>query len=107
VTLAEAIDMRLRQAALVGWRVSARRQIVVAEASATLILGWLGDLPLSTADTDDLPSGVTAREWDAPPDSEDRIDVPDEAAILAAAKRLRSSYVARGDAADCTIYWMR
>ena len=120
-TLAEALETRLRQAALVGWRIGARKLIEIVADSATLTLGWIDDRGLSAAepgarkiadhvvniDLDGLPPGVTAIEWDALPDTRDLIAVPTEAEIKAAARRLDCKWVDRGNADNLLIYWIR
>lgn len=47
--LGQAIDDRLRQASLVGWLLSRRRQLLIQAGHATLILGWLDDRGLAPA----------------------------------------------------------
>jgi len=110
MTLTEALDMRLRQAALVGWRLGARRQIEVTNFGVTLTLNWLDDRHLAPAESSelhDLPEGVKAFEWAALPDTRDIISEPDPSDIRAAAKMLGNSNIDCGKAADRIIYWLR
>lgn len=122
-TLHEAIERRLRQYKLLGWRPSRRRQIEVSGNEATLVLGWLysdgksqrpsnvndpiiaGEYTV-TVDTTNLPKGVTVEMWSALADTHDAIRVPTEREVRDAAALLGCRYVDRGIAKDRTIYWM-
>lgn len=114
MTLREAIEMRLRQARLVGWRLSKRRQVELVAGHATLTLGWLDDRGLHEAGPDtrdldltDMPEGVTALEWSSLPDTRDLIEIPSAEEIKAAATALGCRHVDRGDRSDgAVIYWM-
>ncbi len=122
MTLAEAIEMRTRQAKLAGWKLGKRRQIEVQtlSATATLTLGWQDERPMAPAETSqtmagdhaisldlsDMPAGVTALEWTALPDTRDMIDTPTDSEVQAAALALGCHHVERGDAAGRIMYWM-
>lgn len=115
MTLSDAIKMRQRQAALVGWRLSKRRMIEIdANGSAKLILGWLDHRGMAPADPHDptidqrdLPPSISVSEWTALPDTVDAIIRPSEADIIDAATALGCRHVDRGYRNDGTIvYWM-
>jgi hypothetical protein len=121
LTLSEAIDSRLRQASLVGWRVGARKQIEIVAGVATLILGWSDNRGLAPAepgarkvgdhivsvDLDNLPLGVSAFEWDALPDSHDLIEIPTDDEVKTAARQLGCKWVDKGIGSNRLIYWIR
>lgn len=124
MTLTEAIAMRQRQAALVGWRLTKRRQIEIArDGHATLTLSWSDGQPvdLRPVDPDDpptiagdhaitidmthIPRGVSVSVWTALPDTHDRIDPPDMAELRAAAQMTGSRHIDRGRRSDGVTIW--
>jgi len=120
-TLAEALDRRLRQAAMVGWRVGRRKQIEIAAGHATLTLSWRDDTGLRPAeksrhiiggsvvsfDPSTLPPGVAALEWSALPDTRDLVVTPSMDEVRATARKLGCTEVETGVGNGLTIYWLR
>lgn len=114
MTLQEAIDYRLRQAKLTGWRLSRRRHIEIeADGTCRLRLGWLDNTELRKADADEPDidttglESVTAYIYSPPPDTVDVIEpAPTESDIQQAAADLGCRYLDRGKEQGRTVYWM-
>lgn len=114
--IVDAINRRIGQARLMGWRPGPRVLIDIEGRSAALTMSWVaasGDAMIQADPADqtvargnvirlegDLPKGVTATAWSALPDTVDTIAVPSEADIADAARLLGCAHYERLDYPD-------
>lgn len=119
--LHDAITNRIDQARALTWRPGRRVIIDVDGESATLLMSWVtadGSAMIPDDPRDptvagdhvvrldgDLTPGVSARGWSSLPETTDEIEVPDEAAVAAAARYVGATHYDRMDYPDGRVTW--